>query len=192
MSSAKRNVTVDAGFTLVEVLIAMMLLTVIALGVTQLSAIAICRNVAARHQTSTTVLAQQKLEQLRALTFGYDGDAGLPVTDTTTDLTTEPASGSGSGLSPSPSNTLTANTPGYADYLDSRGSWVGTGGTPPPTALYVRRWNVSRLASHPEDTLILQVLVTTVKRDREAGTPSQRIRAADEALVTTLKTRTRK
>ena len=189
MASAKSKSIEDAGFTLVEVVIGMMLLTMVALGVAQLFGIAIQRNIAARYQTSTTVLAQQKLEQLRALTLGFDDATGLPLTDTTTDLTTEPPTTGGTGLNPSPANSLSSNTPGYVDYLDSRGNWLGTGGAPPPTALYVRRWNVSPLPTNPNNTLILQVLVTTVNRDREIGVQSTRGRAADEALVATLKTR---
>jgi hypothetical protein len=167
----------------------MMLLTLIALGVAQLFGIAIQRNMAARYQTSTTVLAQQKLEQLRALTLGFDDVSGLPLTDTTTNLTTEPPSSGGAGLNPSPANSLSTNTAGYVDYLDSRGNWLGTGSAAPATALYIRRWNVSPLPTNPNNTLILQVLVTTVNRDRQMPPSGARRRAADEALVATLKTR---
>jgi len=167
----------------------MMLLSMVALGVAQLFGIAIQRNMAARYQTSTTVLAGQKLEQLRALTLGFDPASGLPVTDMSTNLTTEPPTSGGGGLNPSPSNSLSTNTPGYVDYLDSRGNLLGTGGAPPPTALYIRRWNISPLPTNPNNTLILQVLVTTVNRDRQMPVAGPRRRAADEALVATLKTR---
>ena len=187
--SAKSESTSDGGFTLVEVVIAMMLLSMVALGVAQLFGIAIQRNMAARYQTSTTVLAGQKLEQLRALTLGFDAATGLPVTDMSTNLTTEPPTSGGGGLNPSPSNSLSTNTPGYVDYLDSRGNLLGTGGAPPPTALYIRRWNISPLPTNPNNTLILQVLVTTVNRDRQMPAAGPRRRAADEALVATLKTR---
>ena len=189
MRLAESESTKDAGFTLVEVVIAMMLLTMVALGVAQLFGIAIQRNMAARYQTSTTILAQQKLEQLRALTLGFDDDSGLPLTDTSTDLTTEPPTSGGTGLNPSPSNSLSTSVPGYVDYLDSRGEWLGTGNTPPARTVYIRRWNVAPLPTNPNNSLILQVLVTTVLRDRQIGTQSVRGRAADEALVATLKTR---
>jgi len=187
--SAKSKSTSDGGFTLVEVVIAMMLLSMVALGVAQLFGIAIQRNMAARYQTSTTVLAGQKLEQLRALTLGFDAASGLPVTDMSTNLTTEPPTSGGGGLNPSPSNSLSQNTPGYVDYLDSRGNLLGTGAAPPATALYIRRWNISPLPTNPNNTLILQVLVTTVNRDRQTPATGARRRAADEALVATLKTR---
>jgi len=187
--SAKSESSSDGGFTLVEVIVAMMLLTMVSLGVAQLFGIAIQRNMAARYQTSTAVLAGQKLEQLRALTLGFDAASGLPVTDMTTNLTTEPPTSGGAGLNPSPSNSLSTNTPGYVDYLDSRGNWLGTGGAPPATALYIRRWNVSPLPTNPNNTLVLQVLVTTVNRDRQVPTSGARRRFADESLVATLKTR---
>ena len=75
------------------------------------------------------------------------------------------------------------------DYLDSRGNWLGTGGAPPATALFIRRWNISPLPTNPNNTLVLQVLVTTVNRDRQVPVSGARRRFADESLVATLKTR---
>ena len=189
MRAAESKSTRDAGFTIIEVLIAMVLLSIVALGVAQMFGLAIQATQAARFQTSTTVLASQKLEQLRALTWGFDSSgSGLPVSDTSTNLAVEPPTGSGGGLDPSPANSLEVNTPGYVDFLDSRGQWVGTGTAAPPNALYIRRWNISPLPINPNNTLILQVLVTTVHRDRQAvAGPRQRL--ADEALVATIKTR---
>ncbi|HSF99876.1 MAG TPA: hypothetical protein VLA20_02055, partial [Vicinamibacterales bacterium] len=146
---------------------------------------------AARNQTSTTVLASQKLEQLRSLTWGFDeAGTGLPVSDTTTNLGQDPPTGNGSGLNPSPPGTLNQNIAGYVDYLDARGRWVGTGAAPPATATYIRRWSIEPLPTNPNNTLILQVLVTTVKRQSEmAGVPGPRRRMADDALVVSVKTR---
>lgn len=190
MLAAESKSTKDAGFTLLEVFIAMMLLTVMALGVAQLFGLAIRSTQAARYQTSTTILASQKLEQLRALTWGFDTTGlGLPVSDTSSDLTVEPVGNGGQGLNPSPGNALNANTPGYVDYLNARGQWVGTGPTPPNTALYIRRWSITPLPTNPNNTLILQVLVTTVHRERQAAGSGTRRRLADDALVTTIKTR---
>lgn len=166
----------------------MMLLMIMSLGVAQMFGLAIRSTQAARYQTSTTVLASQKLEQLRSLTWGFDNASGLPVSDTSTNLAVEPPTSGMLGLNPSPANTLRVSTPGYVDYLDARGIWVGTGPTPPPTALFVRRWSVTPLPVNPNNSLILQVLVTTVHRDRQA-VGMNRVRLADEALVATLKTR---
>jgi prepilin-type N-terminal cleavage/methylation domain-containing protein len=180
----------DGGFTILEVLIAMLLLAIMALGVAQLFGVAIQATTGARHQTSTTILAAQKMEQLRSLTWGLaDDGTGLPVSDTTTDLTQEPPSSGGGGLNPSPATSLDANTPGYVDYLDVRGQRVGTGATPPGAAVFIRRWNIRPLPTNPNNTLILQVLVTTVTREAQVGGATPRRRFADDALIVTVKTR---
>ena len=179
----------DAGFTLVEVMIAMVVLAILALGVAQLFGVAIQATSSARHQTSTTVLAAQKMEQLRGLTWGFDdAGTGLPVSDTSTDLTQEPPTDGGSGLNPSPPGSLNVNTPGFVDFLDARGQRVGTGAAPPPAAMFIRRWNIQPLPTNPNNTLILQVLVTTVKREAQVP-PGPRRRYADDAWIVTVKTR---
>jgi prepilin-type N-terminal cleavage/methylation domain-containing protein len=190
-SASTDRLSPDAGFTLIEVLIALLVLSILALGVASMFGIAIGAVHGARNQTSTAVLAAQKMEQLRALTWGYDSEGqGLPVSDTSTDLSATPSASSGPGLNPSPAGTLDANTPRYVDYLDARGQWVGTGTTPPPSAVFVRRWSVEPLPTNPNNTLILQVLVTTTKREALITTPTiPRRRYAGDALISTVKTR---
>ena len=185
------SASTDRGFTIVEVLIALMVTSIMALGVAVTFGISIRSTLAARNQTSTAVLASQKMEQLRALTWGYD-DSGqnLPIGDTTTNLSQTPPTGDGFGLNPSPADTLKTNTPGYVDYLDRGGQWVGTGANPPAGAVYVRRWSIEPLPTNPNNTLILQVLVTTVVR--EANMPVQtgpRKRYPEDSMVATVKTR---
>jgi prepilin-type N-terminal cleavage/methylation domain-containing protein len=181
----------DGGFTIIEVLVALLIIAVMAIGVAELFAVSIKATHAARNQTSTTVLASQKMEQLRSLTWGYDeAGTGLPVSDTTTDLSVDPPTGSGSGLNPSPAGTLNGNVAGYVDYLDGGGLWVGTGTTPPASALYIRRWSIEPLPTNPNNPIVLQVLVTTVKREAEAGgAAGPRERMADDALLVSVKTR---
>lgn len=181
----------DEGFSLVEVLVAIVLTSIIALGVAQMFILAVRTNLAARHQTSTTVLAAQKMEALRSLTWGFDDDGlGLPVSDTTTDLSMVPNTATGNGLNPSPVDSISANRPGYVDYLDARGTWIGGGGTPPAATVYIRRWSIQPLPTNPNNTLILQVLVTTVIRENQVvGAASTRARHADDALIATVKTR---
>ena len=97
--------------------------------------------------------------------------------------------GAGPGLSVSPAGTLSTSTSGYVDYLDGRGRWVGTGTGLPPGVVYIRRWSVEALQSDP-DTLVFHVLVTTVRRDREAAAAGgHRQRRRGDALLTTLRTR---
>ena len=191
MQLAKSASTSSKGFSLVEVLIAMGLLTVVSLGVAQLFAVSTRANYVAKGQTSTTALAEQKLEQLRSLTWGFDTDGqGLPVSDTSTDLSTDPTTASGSGLNPSPSNSLQTNSNGYVDYLDSHGQFVGTGTNIPPEAVYVRRWSIQPLPTNPNNTLILQVLVTPVSNERirlASNGPLRRL--PGDALLVSVKTR---
>jgi prepilin-type N-terminal cleavage/methylation domain-containing protein len=179
------------GFSLVEVLVAMGLLTAVSLGVAQLFALSTRANVIAKGATSTTAMAEQKLEQLRGLTWGFDiAGQGLPVSDTTTNLTVTPPTHDGSGLNPSPSDALEQNTAGFVDFLDGGGSWVGTGSTPPATAVYIRRWSIQPLPTNPNNTLVIQVLVTPVTNE-QARVASQftRTRMAGDALLVTVRTR---
>ena len=182
----------DAGFSMVEVLVALLLLMVVATGVAGLFGVALKATHAARNQTSTSVLAEQKMEQLRSLTWGFDTSGqNLPVTDTTTDLSQPVPTGMGQGLNPSPINSLNSNTAGYVDYLDKRGQWVGTGAVIPAAAVYVRRWNIQPLPTNPNNTLVLQVLVTTAMREHSLGPGAvvPRPRYPDDALIATVKTR---
>jgi len=179
------------GFSLVEVLVAMGLLTVVSLGVAQLFALSTRANVIAKGATSTTAMAEQKLEQLRGLMWGFDSAGqGLPVSDTTTNLTVMPPTHDGSGLNPSPSDALEQNTAGFVDFLDGGGSWVGTGMIPPSSAVYIRRWSIQPLPTNPNNTLVIQVLVTPVTSE-QARVASQftRTRMAGDALLVTVRTR---
>lgn len=190
MQSARFNFN-SRGFSLIEVMVSMTLLTVVSLGVAQVFAVSTRSNHVARGQTSATTLAEQKLEQLRGLTWGFDLDGqGLPLSDTTTNLAAHPPTANGSGLNPSPVDSLEENTAGYVDYLDANGTWVGTGATPPGTAMYIRRWSVQPLPTNPNNTLVLQVLVTPVAT--EAGrveSADPRTRMVTDALLVTVKTR---
>ena len=113
----------ERGFSLLEVMISVGLLTTVSLSVAQLFAVAAVANLNAKGQTSTAILATQKMEQLRGLTWGFDQTSalGLPASDTTTNLSTDPPSSGGQGLNPSPASTLDTNTPGYVDYHRRRG-----------------------------------------------------------------------
>lgn len=187
---AKSNSS-SRGFSLVEVLISMGLLTAVSLGVAQIFALSARSNLVARGATSTTAMAQQRLEQLRALTWGFDLEGlGLPLSDTTTNLAVVPVAANGSGLNPSPSDSLEQNTAGFVDFLDANGAWVGTGTTPPGAAAYIRRWSIQPLPTNPNNTLVLQVLVTPVASEASrVASAFTRTRMAGDALITTVKTR---
>jgi prepilin-type N-terminal cleavage/methylation domain-containing protein len=188
---ARFNSSNSRGFSLVEVLVAMGLLTAVSLGVAQLFALSTRANVIAKGQTSTTAMAEQKLEQLRSLTWGFDlAGQGLPLSDTTSNLTVTPPTQDGSGLNPSPVDSLEQNTAGFVDFIDGAGAWVGTGTTPPATAVYIRRWSIQPLPTNPNNTLVIQVLVTPVVSEQaRVESAFTRTRMAGDALLVTVRTR---
>jgi len=181
----------NRGFSLVEVLVAMGLLTAVSMGVAQLFALSTRANLIAKGATSTTSMAEQKLEQLRGLTWGFDLEGqGLPLSDTTTNLTVFPPTHDGSGLNPSPVDSLEQNTAGFVDFLDGNGAWVGTGSTPPGSAVYIRRWSIQPLPTNPNNTLVIQVLVTPVASEAaRVASAFTRTRMAGDALLVTVRTR---
>jgi hypothetical protein len=175
----------------VEVLVSLGLLTAVSLGVAQLFAISGRANLVARGMTSTTSMAEQRMEQLRSLMWGFASDGtGLPLSDTTSNLSVTPADSSGTGLNPSPSNALDENVTGFCDFLDGDGNWVGNGTTAPPTAVYVRRWSVTPLPTNPNNTIILQVLVSPIVNEASLGASGgQRQRMPGDAWLISVKTR---
>jgi prepilin-type N-terminal cleavage/methylation domain-containing protein len=182
----------EHGFSLLEVLCATTILTTAVVGLAQLFAVSTRANTGARATTFSAVLAQQKMEQLRGLTWGFDS-IGLPLTDTSTNTTSaaETATG-GNGLTPSPAGVLGANTNGYCDFLNANGLSLGggTGGTTPPTgAVYTRRWSIEPLPTNPNNTLVLQVL--TMRHGKRIGTDAtiNTRRLPDEARIVSVKTR---
>jgi prepilin-type N-terminal cleavage/methylation domain-containing protein len=181
--------TTDKGFTLLEVLVALVLVTITAAGVAGLFSIAIRDARAARDQTMTALLAVAKMEELRGLTWSFDVSTGAALSDLTTNLSRSPPDGSGTGLSSSGSGVLERPTAGFVDYLDAGGRWVGNGLAPPPEATYVRRWQVEPQPAEP-DSLVLRVLVTTVMRDSAPVPAGQaRTRRLEDTLLVSVRTR---
>lgn len=170
-------------------MVSLLILCFALIAIAQLFLVATQANLNARSTTVTTALSQQKLEQLRALTWGYD-TLGLPASDFVSNTAVSPqASAGGTGLTPSPSNSLTENVPGYVDYLNANGQSLGGGSSPPAGTQYVRRWSVEPLPTNPNNTLILQVLTFRRASARETiGTTTAR-RLPEEARVVTIKTR---
>lgn len=190
MALAKSSFNKDSGFSLVEVLVATGLLTASIVSLAQLFAVSTRSNLSSRSTTYASVLAEQKIEELRGLTWGFDS-LGLPVTDMTTDTAVTPETpAGGTGLTPSPSTALRENTSGYVDYVDMFGNKVGTGGTSPPgNAIYTRRWTVEPLPTNPNNTIIIQVLVTPIRDRGNAAESGSVARLPDEARIVTVKTR---
>jgi type II secretory pathway pseudopilin PulG len=192
--SARSN-SGEAGFSLVEVMLATTLMAVALISLAQLFALSTQANGAARTSTFAAILAEQKMEQLKGLTWGFD-TLNLPMSDLTTNVAAFEATGScpaaaagaGVGLSPSPAGSLTQNIDGYVDYVDENGCGLGGGATPPAATVYIRRWSVEPLPTNPNNTLILQVLVTR-RTDRGAADAGSVLRLPDEARLIGVKTR---
>lgn len=190
MFECRRGPWSAGGFTLIEVLIATTLLVSIAIGVGQLMMIGVRAGWAARAQTAAAVLAAAKIEQLRSLPWTYEPIPGVivPRTDYAANLNVDPPSDGGPGLAPSPPGTLAANRPPYVDYLDAEGRWVGNGPSPPPGAVFVRRWAIAPLQADPFRTVVFSVLVTTVAHDESRAGPWT-APGPNEALLVLLRTR---
>jgi hypothetical protein len=128
----------EAGVSLLETLIALMLLAIVSAGVLPLAAIAISMNETQGHVASrSAVYAQDKLEQLMALAYG----------DVTSDTREFPAPElGGSGLSIGGSVDPDAPVALYADYLDMEGTPIAApDGNPPAGWYYQRLWQVTQV-----------------------------------------------
>lgn len=117
------------GFTLVETLIATGVLVTAIAGLAQLFALSLRFTRDSAQSGAALVAAQDKLETLRALRFGYD-DSGAALTDPR--------------LHPSPPGSLSENVAGYVDWLDDAGNVVNEAG-----AAYARRWRITDIAADP-------------------------------------------
>lgn len=160
------------GFTLIEVLIAMTILAVALVSLAQLFVVSTANNDRARVATFATILAAQKMEQLRGLAWGFDA-MGLALTDTSANTAApiETPVG-GTGLAPSAEDTLVRSAEGYVDYVDRLGNVLGGGTTPLPGTAYIRRWSVRPLAASPGGAIALRVAVTPLNRETAAATLS--------------------
>lgn len=169
-------------------MVATALLATAVVTLAQLFGVATRSNLGSRNTTYAAVLAEQKIEELRALAWGFDTQ-GLPVSDMASDTAAvDDLSTGGTGLSPSPATALQENTPGWVDHVDQFGAKLGGGAEAPASTVYTRRWSVQPLPTNPNNTLILQVLVT---RQRERGSANEGAvrRLPEEARLITVKTR---
>jgi len=183
------NAKSEAGFTLIEVCVATGILVAAVVALAQMFAISIQTNTSSRKTTYAAVLAEQKIEELRALTWGFDMQ-GLPISDTTTNTSVNPEQPIGGvGLTPSPADALQDNVQGYVDYIDQAGTKLSSpDGQPPGGTSYIRRWSIEPLPTNPNNTLVIQVLVTRW-RTRGAADQGKVQRLQEEARVITVKTR---
>ena len=156
------------GFSLLEVLVACALLATGIVTLAQLVTVSMRANVGSRASITASTLAVQKVEELRALGWGWDAN-GAPVSD--------------AALEPSPPGSLENDVGGYVDYVDEHGTRVDGAG---PIA-FVRRWSVQTV---PGSTDAIAITVFVLPRSR-AGIANRagRPQSPDEAWVATIRTR---
>src|SRR5690349_12495589 len=132
----------DAGMSLVEVCVAMLILGSAAFAAAHLFVLTLKTVAGARMQSAVTMLAAQKVEQLRASGWQVAGSiAPLPV---------------------SPANSLAMNSTGFVEYFDQNGQSLGSGSMPPPGAVYICRWFVDTHPWNPSEMRVIRVLATFV------------------------------
>jgi hypothetical protein len=179
----------EAGFSLLEAMIATGLLAGSIAFLGQMFAMSIASHSSARAGAYAAVLAAQRLEQLRGLTWSV-GALGEPLSDLSTNLALPVQSpAGGTGLSHSPPNSLETNVEGYVDYVDQFGRILGGGSTVPDRALYIRRWSVEPLPANPNDTLVLQVVVKSRNRGAAGRDEGGAVDLPSLARLMTVKTR---
>ncbi|MCL4813654.1 MAG: hypothetical protein KJ061_14265 [Vicinamibacteraceae bacterium] len=158
------------GFGIVDTLVAVSLSSLVLSSILPLLLAARDRQIDAGRQAEAAALAASKLDLLASLAWQVTvlpSGIRAPREDLATTLAHDVPAGGGQGLAPSPPGTLVANVPGYVDYLDSEGRWIGEGRDIPRHAAFVRRWAVLADPAHP-DVRFLQVLVARAEVERRA------------------------
>ena len=168
------RLTSEAGTTLVETMVATMILLILMSGLMGMAAIATSVTENQGHLGArTTEDAVDKMEQLLDLTYG----------DTQSNTTVFPSKNTGgTGLAVGGSSNPATPVVGYTDYLDSSGNILCTtaspcGATPPTTWYYKRVWQISTPTAN-----LKQITITTVVRSSVANA------VVSQATVSALKT----
>jgi prepilin-type N-terminal cleavage/methylation domain-containing protein len=147
----------DAGLSLLEVVIAMSILLVLALGLLPLGVIAVTTSENEGHLVArTTEYAQDKMEQLLSLAYN----------DTSTDTRVFPSAATGgTGLAVGGSSNPTTRVAGYVDYLDVTGNLLASSGTTAPVGwFYMRCWQVSSPSANLKQITVTSIVAQGVGR----------------------------
>jgi prepilin-type N-terminal cleavage/methylation domain-containing protein len=149
------------GFTLVETVTAISIIAVTLTALAQLFVIASQANADARRSSFASILATQKIEELRSL---------------------------GADLTQQGDVSLSSDIAGACDFVDEYGRSLGTGTSPVPGTVYIRRWSVEPIPSDPE-TFVLQVAAFPRSWKGGADPAGRDARTYGGAQIVTIKTR---
>ncbi len=158
-TAARCRAADSRGVSLLEVIVAIGLLSGAIAGLAQLVALATRANLDARATTMSVVLATQKMEQLRAQP----------------DVDRAPSGGS-----------LQDDLHGFSDFFDGVGGPLPANSGRPAATAFVRRWSIVPLPSDPSQSRVLEVRVLRVNGANSAG--SRPGRQPDEARLLTVVT----
>ena len=132
----------QAGFTILEAMIACVVLTIVTVGLLGLFSVCISQNKAQGEVgTRTTEYCQDKMEQLLALSY----------TDTASNTIVPPGASVGKGLSDGGGTDPKNPVANYADYFDSSGGALGATAA---GAFYTRVWQISTAGNMKTITVV--------------------------------------
>lgn len=151
----------DAGFWLVEAVVAAGLFALLAAGVAQLSVMSYRATRLASRESIAHMLAVQKMEELQGTTWTYLGSASVRGAGQPPLPVRVRDGGRAVGQLQTGSATLSRDVSGYVDYQDPHGGWLGAGPSPPVGLAYVRRWSVRSHPHHPRRLLVVDVVVVS-------------------------------
>jgi len=138
------------GFSLIEALVASLLVAIAVVGLAHLVTVGVAQAFMTRQSATALTLAQAKLEQLRGLEWRFD---------------VKGARVGSAQLETSPPSALLEDHDGYVEALDRFGTLSPPGETPH----FRRRWAIAPLTAPDPDTLRLQVCVYSTGRPGAAA-----------------------
>jgi len=162
--SRKASEKIREGFSLIEVMISIVILTVGLLSLAQTMVLATNANALAGRMTASTALAKQQLELLKAAPF-YTNPANPSV------ASINPVLASGGDLD--------SNDAGYFQFYNADGQAVGAANQ----ALFVVRWQITRIVD-PNDPNMPLAMLRIAARCLPSSESGKYLGVGDARLVT--------
>lgn len=168
----------EAGMTLIETMIALVILFIVAAGLMGLAVVATVTTENQGHLSARTAeYAQDKMEQLMSLAYG-DFQSDTISANCVLYLVNPTCLTGAAGLGPpnavlgTVSGSLNFNAPvnNYVDYLDAQGNPLGGGVAPPATWFYQRVWTITILAETAPGNSTLKQITVSCRTRFQVGT----------------------